>query len=637
VNNGFRVGPWLIQPSLNTISQNGTSTRLEPKVMEVLVCLSHRAGEAIPKEELLQTVWPDTFVSDDVLKRSISELRRVFEDDARQSRIIETIPKRGYRLVAPVERVNGSAQVTSSPVSVETRMFHRRSAWTFVAVSVGCLLLLAFGFMLSLDGGGLRDRLLGNKNPSIHSIAVLPLQNLSDDPKQEYFAEGVTDALITDLAQISALKVVSRTTVMRYGRPDKPLPQIARELNVDGIVEGTVQRSGDRFRITAQLIYGPADRHLWANSFERDVKNVLALQSTVASEIANEIQVKITPAERAKLANLRPVSPKALDAYVEARFHLDQADQFEYYNGTQQGLKEELRKAVSYLDRAIQEDPNDIPAYVAYFNAVGFAYTPHLTFLPRAKAALAKALELDESNVDAHLALARLLMQFEYDWAGAEREYKRAIQLNPNSADTHFQYADFLNIVEGGSNSEGDDTGDARRERELAQALDPAHDYYADAGMQRVGRRNLEQEREALEEQAPKDPFALAVLGKDYAIAGRYKESVEMWERSLTLYGWHGFVSVLKRADARGGPKYALEEWMRAGEAYARTHDDWSVVPMAFTYSSLGNRDRAFAWLNKAVEQRNWCIIYLKYDNVWDPLRPDPRFKDLLRRVGLPQ
>lgn len=636
MNNDFRVGPWIIQPSLNTISQNGTSTRLEPKVMEVLVCLSRRAGEAIPKEELLQTVWPDTFVSDDVLKRSISELRRVFEDDAHQSRIIETIPKRGYRLVAPVERVNGSAQVTSSPVSVETRMFHRRSAWTFVAVSVGCLLLLAFGFMLSLDGGGLRDRLLGNKNPSIHSIAVLPLQNLSDDPKQEYFAEGVTDALITDLAQISALKVVSRTTVMRYGRPDKALPQIARELNVDGIVEGTVQRSGDRFRITAQLIYGPADRHLWANSFERDVKNVLALQSTVASEIANEIQVKITPAERAKLANLRPVSPKALDAYVEARFHLDQADQFEYYNGKQQALKEELRKAVSYLDRAIQEDPNYIPAYVAYFNAVGFVSTPHLAFLPRAKAALAQALELDESNVDAHLALARLLMQFEYDWAGAEREYKRAIQLNPNSADTHFQYAEYLDNVEGALDKNVTDTSNAKRERDLAQALDPAHDYFGAFGFHREG-NTVDQDRQALQEKAPNDPFGRAVLGKNYAIAGRYKESVEMWERSLTLYGWHGFVSVLKRADARGGPKFALEEWMRAGEAYARTHDDWSVVPMAFTYSSLGNRDRAFAWLNKAVEQRNWCIIYLKDDNVWDPLRPDPRFNELLRRVGLPQ
>src|SRR5207245_4836009 len=186
--------------------------------------------------------------------------------------------------------------------------------------SVAWLSLRALGRDRSGEAGGHLERLLWNKeNPSIHSIAVLPLQNLSDDPKQEYFAEGVTDALITDLAQISALKVVSRTTVMRYGRPDKPLPQIARELNVDGIVECTVQRSGDRFRITAQLIYGPADRHLWANSFERDVKNVLALQSTVASEHANEIQVKITPAERAKLANLRPVSPKSMDVYVEAR------------------------------------------------------------------------------------------------------------------------------------------------------------------------------------------------------------------------------------------------------------------------------------------------------------------------------
>src|SRR5437899_1090251 len=186
-------------------------------------------------------------------------------------------------------------------------MFPRRSAWTFVAVSVGCLLLLAFCFLLSLDGGGLRDRLLGNKNPSIHSIAVLPLQNLSDDPKQEYFAEGVTDALITDLAQISALKVVSRTTVMRYGRPDKALPQIARELNVDGIVEGTAQRSGDRVRFTAQLIYAPADRHVWAKSFERDVQDVLDLQSNVASEIAREIQVKVTPEEQANLRNIRPV------------------------------------------------------------------------------------------------------------------------------------------------------------------------------------------------------------------------------------------------------------------------------------------------------------------------------------------
>src|SRR5216683_2861352 len=313
VNDDFRVGSWLVQPSLNNISQNGTSNRVEPKVMEVLVCLAEHAGEAVPKEKLLQTVWPDTFVSDDVLKRSVSELRRVFGDDAHESRVIETIPKRGYRLVAAVKPVNGHLPGKAP-----------RKLWIALFAIVGGLLF--FGVLIGLNVAGLRDRIsLPSAAPSIHSLAVLPLASLSSDPAQEYFTDGVTDALITDLAQISALRVVSRTTVMHYKQTDKPLPQIARELNVDGIVEGTVQRSGDRVRITAQLIYGPGDQHLWAHSFERDVKDMLALQSALASEIANEIQVKITPDEQMRLRSARPVNPKALDAYVEARFHLDQA------------------------------------------------------------------------------------------------------------------------------------------------------------------------------------------------------------------------------------------------------------------------------------------------------------------------
>ena len=231
---------------------------------------------------------------------------------------------------------------------------------------------------------------------------------------------------------------------MRYGRPDKPLPEIARELNVDGIVEGTVQRSGDRVRVTAQLIYGPADHHLWANSFERDVRDMLALQNAVANEITGQIQVKLTPEEQAKFKNLRPVNPKALDAYVEARFHINQALKLEYYNGKQEQLKEELRKAISYLDRATQEDPSYMPSYVAYFEAMDATNTSQLEFWERAKAGLLKALQLDEHDVAAHLAFGRFLMQFEYDWAGAEREYKRAVELSPNSDEAHFQYSEFL-------------------------------------------------------------------------------------------------------------------------------------------------------------------------------------------------
>ncbi|HTE91017.1 MAG TPA: winged helix-turn-helix domain-containing protein [Terriglobales bacterium] len=626
----FRVGPWLVRPSLNSISQNGTSDRVERKVMEVLVCLAEHSGEAVPKEKLLQTVWPDTFVSDDVLKRSVSELRRVFGDDAHESRIIETIPKRGYRLVAPVELVNGSDRLVLALERIESQNEVRRAPrkfWIALCAIVGGLLF--FGVLIGLNVAGLRDRIgLQSAAPSIHSLAVLPLASLSSDPAQEYFADGVTDALITDLAHISALRVVSRTTMMRYRKTDKPLPQIARELNVDGIVEGTVQRSGERVRITAQLIYGPGDQHLWAQSFERDVKDMLALQSAVASEIANEIQVKITPDEQVRLKSARPVNPKALDAYVEARYHLDQAGKLEYYKDKQEIQKEEFRKAVSYLDQAVKEDPGYIPPYVSYFDAVDATNISGLELLPVAKAALTKALELDERNVEAHLALARLLMQFEYDWPGAEQQYKRAIGLSPNSAEAHYQYSEYLENI--GRNKEGD------KERDLAQALDPAHDYSADAGVHRLG-NTLDQDRQVLEERAPNDPFALGVLGKEYAVAGRYKESVEMWERCLALYGWHDQVNVLKRADAKHGPKFALEEWMRASEEYSRRRDDWPVVAMAFTYSSLGNKDRAFAWLDKAVAQRNWCIIYLKLDEVWNPVRSDPRFSDLLRRVGLPQ
>jgi TolB-like protein/DNA-binding winged helix-turn-helix (wHTH) protein len=629
MNGRFQVGLWRADPGLNTLSMNGSTIRLEPKLMEVLVCLASRAGEPVSKDTILKTVWPGTFVSDDVLTRSVSELRRVFEDDPRSPRFIETIPKRGYRLVAPVEQI--SREKGTGPAA-RVKLFWRPNRYWIIAAAIALILILTLGLVFNRVNS---RNLLESKNYAIHSLAVLPLQNLSDDPKQEYLAEGITDALITDFAQIDNLRVVSRTTIMRYGRPDRPLPQIAHELNVDGIVEGTVQRSSDRVRITAQLIYGPSDQHLWAASFERDVKDVLSLQNELANEIAGQIHVKLGPENDRRLRSLRPVNPKALDAYVEARFHIDQAARLTFYKDKLSAKQEEAKKADSYLENAIQQDPNYLPAYVAYFDVVDPEDNTVPEYLPKARAALAKALELDEGNVAAHLALARLLMQYDYKWNGAEKEYKRAIEINPRSSEAHFAYAEYLDSVEGGLDSVGD-TADAKKERELAQALDPARDFSANAGQQRSG-RTVDEERHALEEMSPTDPFALAVMGKDYAIAGRFKEAVEMYERCLILYGWTDMAELMKHADARRGPRFALEEWMRAGEAYEAKRGGVSVVPMAFTYASLGNKDRAFAWLDKAVAQRNWMIIYLKKDNVWDPLRTDPRFAALLKRVGLPR
>jgi TolB-like protein/DNA-binding winged helix-turn-helix (wHTH) protein len=625
VSGDFQLGPWLVRPSINTITNNGTTVRLEPKVMELLVCLAQHSGEPVSKEAIVKTVWADAFVSDDALTRSVSELRRALEDNAREPHFVETIPKRGYRILLPAQPV--APQSMRPPVpSVASRTGINSTAVRIALLTLGATVVAA-AIVFGLNIGGFRSRLTGRSAPpTIRTLAVLPLQNLSPDPVQEYFSEGMTDALITDLAQISALKVVSRTTIMRYGRPDKPLPQIARELNVDGIVEGTVQRSGDRVRITAQLIYGATDQHIWAKSYERDVKDLLDLQSTVANEIAIQIKAKVTPEEQARFANPRVINPKALDAYFEARYHINQCQRLPYYKGKTHSIREEASKAVFFLDEAVREDPNYIPPYVAYLDVIYHTDVPLLEYVPKVHAALTKALELDENNVAAHVALAKLMMQFDYNWAGAEKEYKRSIEIDPRSGDAHSEYSDYLENV--GRVAEGD------KELELAQALDPAHDYLGSDTGERFG-WTLEQERQALEERNPNNPFVLGVMGKNYAIAGRFKESVEMYVRCTALYGWNDMAKRMKRANAKGGPRHALEEWMRASEAYQSEHGDMYVVPMAFTYASLGNKDRAFAWLDKAVEQRNWMIIYLKRDAVWDPLRSDPRFDALLRRVGL--
>lgn len=617
-----------MEPGLNTVSSNGTTAHVEPKVMEVLVCLAAQPGEPVSKEHLLRTVWPDTFVSDDVLTRSISELRRTFADDAKDSRFIQTIPKKGYRLVAPVVPIHGAWASPSAIQAVDGSPTAHTNSRRRMFVVFGSVIVL-LGFISWSKGRDFEEWLLRRSNQlPIHSLAVLPLQNLSGDPSQEYFADAMTEELITELSRVRALNVISRTSVMPYKQSKKSLPEIARELHVDAVVEGSIVRSGDRVRVTAQLIYAANDNNIWAQKYDSDLHDVLTLQSAVATAIAKEIQVRVTPDVQSRLKSLRPVNPKALDAYFQARYHLNQADNLTYYSGKQAALKEEYRKATQFLEQAIREDPTYLPAYSAYFDAVGAPSHAQLEYLPRAKALLARALELDDANVEAHLALARLLMQFEYDWQGAEQHYRKALEVSPNSGNVHSEYSEYLENV--GRISEGD------KELELAQALNPTHDYFADAGVHRIG-RTLDQDRQVLEEQAPNDPFSLAVMGKGYAVDGRYQESVEMWERCLTLYGWTDAVDALRRGNARRGPKFALEEWMRAFEEREKRLEDVPVVAMAFTYSSLGNKDRAFAWLEKAVEQHNWMIIYLKRDDVWNPLRSDPRFKALLRRVGLPE
>jgi TolB-like protein/DNA-binding winged helix-turn-helix (wHTH) protein len=325
--------------------------------MEVLVCLASREGEPVSKEELLQTVWPDTFVTDDGLKRSISELRRVFEDDVRDPRIIQTIPKRGYRLLVPVEPVNGERATSSSQESVGERRNWRRLALLSSGLAAALLVLLGALYVFS------KGRLSAESaTPQIRSIAVLPLQNLSGDPSQEYFSDGMTDALITDLAQIGSIRVISRTSSMQYKQTTKSLPEIGHDLKVDGIVEGSIQRSGDRVRITAQLIHGPSDRHLWAHTYEGEFRDIFALERSVTEDIARQVQARLT-SNQSEQSEPQSTNPKAFDAYLQGNYHLGR-----YGNGSG---AEELKTAAAFFQQAIDADPKFGPAYFGLAHAYG--------------------------------------------------------------------------------------------------------------------------------------------------------------------------------------------------------------------------------------------------------------------------
>jgi TolB-like protein/DNA-binding winged helix-turn-helix (wHTH) protein/Tfp pilus assembly protein PilF len=629
VNSDFRVGPWLVQPSINTISQNGTSTRVEPKVMEVLVCLSLRPGEPVSKERLLQTVWPDTFVSEDVLKRSVSELRRVFGDDPRESRIIETIPKRGYRLIGAVDSSNGRAPAKFVEAGEERpRSLSRRAPRTQRQLLLAALstIVVVCGLLLLFNNAGLRDRLLGKRAPVINSLAVLPLQNLSGDSAQDYFADGMTEELITELSRLSTLRVISRTSVMRYRNANKPLPEIARELGVEGIVAGSVLRSGDQVRITAQLIYAPQDKNLWAQSYERDLHDVLALQSTVARSIASEIRVQMTPREQAVIISSRPVNLKAHESYLQGEYHLHLARDAGFKKGKAQLMAGEVDKALGFFQEAIEADPNYAPPYIGIWEAWQASPLPNRDWIPRAKPMVVKALQLDDTLADAHRAMAETLSSLDWDWTGAEREYQRAVQLEPSNADVHGGYSAFLFGL--GRNEE------AMKEAELQQVLDPKNEHMAEAFyMTRQFNRAIELYRSRAETN-PGDFSPHFQLSNIYALTGNQSEAISELQKMATTLEYNELASAIGRAYKSSGYQKALKvHATQLEDVYSHT----SFIPswyIACIYSFLGDKDQAFAWLEKAYKVRDMSSLA---DPQWDPIRSEPRFTDLQRRMGLPQ
>jgi TolB-like protein/Flp pilus assembly protein TadD len=561
----IRFGTFELDVRAGELRKQGARIRLQEQPLRILEMLLAHPGQLVSREELRGRLWPsDTFVDfEHGLNKAINKLREALNDSAESPRFVETIPRRGYRMISPLAKAQGR----------------------------------------------------------IESLVVLPLEDLAHDPAQEHFADGMTEALITNLAKIGALRVISRTTAMRYKQTDKSVPQIAQELNVDAVVEGTVQRSGERVRISAQLIQGSTDTHMWADSYERDLRDILALESEVARAIATEVQAKLTPREEAQLARARPaVNPEAYEAYLMARHYWSQRS------------AEGLKKAAEYFRQAIDKDASYAPAHVGLADvcaSAGFwAFASPAEGAGKAKALARKSLEIEETG-EAHAALGWAILLYDYDYAASEKEFQRAIALYPDYSFAHMWYGHCLACM--------GRLDEALVENRRALQLDPlsliAHVCYVAviwflrdldrcidhcrsaldinpdyAGLRWMLANALQtkgcheeaiRERQRIVDARPGSVMFLAQLGVSYAAAGMRSEALH----------------VLDQLDELRGHKYVMPVWL------------------AMIHTGLRERDEAFRWLDAALAERSSWLAYLNVHPDWDYLRPDPRFQELLDRM----
>ena len=517
---------------------------------------------------------------------------------------------------AHTQQGTSSFAVSASASAADSR---KRSLWIMGVIVMAVLAAALF----AANVGGLRDRAFHRASAAgIHSLAVLPLENLSGDPQQQYFADGMTEELTTELSQVSSLRVVSRTSAMRYKGTQKSVPEIARELNVDAVVEGSVEREGDRVRITAQLVQGANDTHLWAKGYERDFRDSLRLQDEVAQAIVDEIQLKLTPQEHARFARNDVIDPAAHEDYLRGLFHLN------LHNGPDE------RKAIEFFQAAIKKDP----AYAAAYAALADSYRALIfnsnaapgDVLPQSKAAAKRAIEIDSQLAEAHTSLATNLADYDWDWAGGEREFQTALRLNPNSSITHLSYAHFLR-------QEGK-IEEAIREARRGVALDPVSPqgtFLLGQSLYEARRYDeaISQLRKALDLE-PRFWPAHLYLGKTLAEQGQYQEAVEELRKAGNFtaepYATIGYVygRMGRAADAS---KVIADLQEQSKQGYVAPTD------FAKVYLGLGDKEQAFAWLEKGYQQHDFWLTFLKGDPMFDSLRSDPRFQNLVRRIGLPQ
>ena len=619
--------------------QDGKPLSIEPKALNVLMFLVQHPGRLIERRELLGAVWGDAFVTDHVLNRSIGQLRKVLGDDAREPRFIETVPTLGYRFIAAVETETLEAPLPTTTLPGQTgvqvlpsaaTMGHASTAGPQPQVtsasppstrpSISRWLLLAVGLALVTAGClWLRHRRLPPQ-ASIRSLAVLPLDDLSPGSREDYFADGMTDELITELARLPGLRVVSRTSVMQDKGAHKPLARLARELDVDAIVEGSVVRSGDRVRITAQLVDTRTDKHLWAQTFEGPLGDILSLQDSVAREIAAETSAVLTPHAQAELTAAKHIDPAAYDAYLRGLYFIQRRD------GT---------LAASYFRKAIALEPGYAAANAGLAEALVTQVLADgkqaAEIMPAAVDAAKRAIQLDPSSGEAHTALGAIDVVYLWDWNAAEQNLRRGIELSPSSSDAETWFAIYLTSV--------GRPGEAVSAMQRAVVLDP-FSFWANRllGSMLFYARRYDESLVALKRAAEIAPDQFELVegwySGVYEMQGRYSDAFAADMRDIASEASPQNIQSFRTAFETGGWKGYQQA--RVKFLLPRSMDSCHMNPVAMSYVRLGDLPEALRWFNRDLD--NYCgrtVFDLAADPRLDSIRNDQRSRALLRRVGL--
>ena len=645
-----RFGVFEVDLKACELRKHGFRIKLAEQPFQVLALLVERPGEIVTREELRDRLWPgDTFVDfDHGLNNAVMRVREVLLDSSEHPRYVETVPRRGYRFVAPVEetsvapqtpeaaelegRGTGLGSSASNPalpqtISEQPPWSTRVKRWfasRLIAVAAIVLMGLAALLMFVIHARNVAS-IKANATRST-SLVVLPLENLSGDKDQDYFADGMTDELIANLAKIRSLHVVSRSTAMAYKGTRKPLSAIARELNVDAVVEGTVMRVGSRVRITAELVQVSTDHHLWADTYESQMGDVLALQNRVSAAIVNEIRINLTPEERERLAKTPAVAPEAYENYLKGLY---------YWN---KRSDENLTRAIGYFERATKLDPNYALAYAglsdcyAIISAEIFGTTPASEAAPKARAAALRALELDPTLAEAQTSLATEKFNYEWDWSGAAQGFERAIGLNPSYATAYQRYSLYL-IAMGR-------TQDSFAQIQKARELDPLSlSINFSLGWRLYMARQYDAAITQLKDTLEMDPsyeLPHLVAGQAYEQKGNYALAIPELRKAVELSrGTPLMVSALAHAYARSGNQPEAEKLL--AQLQAKSMNQYvSPYYFAIVYVGLGRTEDALDWLEKAFGDRSNGLVFLKVEPELDALRSNPRFISLQQKLEFP-